>query len=219
MLEEFECVQTQLLSECLTYSFHEFTLWQGHAVSKQNHTQNARHEELEVSELELGEVFANGEAKVSIMPSGAVHKPHSGDETYGAKHTNRWEVFHCVHSVVFKNGKRSGVRQRKRRHIKRHAEGVGGNKHCLVGGVGSLSHHKQGNHACTSQKVANTEQTLWLNPLISHNTHQGWHENRHYTLNCIEPRNFGTHTRFSEVVAHTCEICSPYSKLQEVHHN
>ena len=153
------------------------------------------------------------------MPGGTVHKPHCGNEAHGAKHTDGREIFHRVQTVFFQDGECRRVGKCQSGHIESHTQGVGGDKHCLVGGGTSLSHHKQSNHSGTCQQMANAQQTLRLNPFICHNAHQCGHENRHDTLNGVEPRDFRAHTCLSKVVAHTCEIRSPNSKLEEIHHN
>ena len=66
--------------------------------------------------------------------------------------------------------------------------------------------------------MTKAKHALRLHVFIGNNTHQRRHENRYNTLNGIEPRHLGPHPCFSKIIAHACEVCSPDSEFQEIHH-
>ena len=153
-----------------------------------------------------------------MVPSGTVYYPHGGDEAHGTEDSDRREVLDGIQPMIFQNSKCRSIRQCQRRHIESHAEGINRHEDSLIRHGTRLTHHKQAYHRETRQQMAIAQESLRLDILIRHNTHQCRHEDRYYTLNGIEPRDFGTHSGLAEIVAHRGEIGSPNSELQEVHH-
>ena len=169
--------------------------------------------------MELVGILAQRKAEAAAIKHSAVDKPHRGDETDCTEHTDGREVLLGVHPVVLQDGERHRVGQGQRGHVECHAEGVDGNKHRLIGYGGAHAHIGKVNHRCTSNQVADAQQTLRLDVLVGDNTHESGHENRHDALDGIEPRDFGTHACTSQIVAHAGEIGTPHSELQEIHHD
>ena len=168
--------------------------------------------------LELMGVLAQQEREWTVVPGSTIHNPHREDEAHGSEHTDWRKSLHGVEPVALQYTECRSIWQCQCRHIESHAEGINGNKHCLIRSLTSLTHTEQTYHGCSCQKVTIAQKTLRLDILICHNTHQCRHKNRYDSLYGIEPGNLGTHPSLAEIVAHRRKISSPNCKLQEVHH-
>ena len=136
-------------------------------------------------------ILTQGEAKATLVDEGAVDEPHSGNEAYGAQHTDGREILHRIHTVVLKNGKGRCIGQCDGRHIECHTQRVEGNEQRLVAQLLSeaclLAHPPAADHEGACHQMTESEQTLRLDVLVGHDTHQRGHENTDYALNGIEP--------------------------------
>ena len=193
-------------------------MWQCETVGKQYQAKHTRYKELHISVLEFTGTFGKCESETRIAYCGTVDKPHCGNEANRTKHTYRREILHRIQAIALQNGERSRVRQSQGRHIEGHAYGVDGDEQCLVGHFRTHTEIEQPNHCHTGNSVAYTKQTLGLNKTVGNNSHYCGHEYRHNSLDGIKPCYLSAHACLPQIVAHTSEVCTPYGKLQEVHH-
>ena len=156
-------------------------------IHTQQDAKQSRHKKLVLSILEFACVLSQSKAEGSIVEHGTIHKPHSGDESHGAKHTDWREVLHRVQAVVLQYRERRGVGKRERRHVESHTYGVETDEQGLVGHGVVGAERKQAHHKHTCYKMANTQQSLGLDKSVGHYTHQCGHEYRHNALDGIEP--------------------------------
>ena len=164
-------------------------------------------------------VLSQGKHEGTTVPHSTVDKPHGGDKTNGSKHTNGREVLDRIHTLALQNREGCRVSQRNRRHVEGDAQRVERDKRGLVGGIIVHAHPPASQHEGTCQQMTETEHALRLHVFVGHDTHQRGHEDRHYSLNGIEPGNLSSHSCLSKIVTHTREVGSPHGELQEVHHS
>ena len=166
-------------------------------------------------------VVGQGKGKTAVFPYSTVHKPHGEDESHGAKHTDRREILNSVETVFLQNRECSGIGECNRGHIEGHTQRIERDEERLVGQFLSeatlTAQPPAAQHETACQQMAQAQQALRLDILVSNNTHQGRHKNTHDTLNGVEPGDLVAESGYSKIVAHTGEIGSPDGKLQEVH--
>ncbi len=123
-LEELEGIEAPGLHPAACLFLHQRALWQAEAIEEEDDAQHSRYQELEVGILELIGIFREEEHERTVIPSGTVDNPHGGDEAYGTEDSDRREVLDGIQSMVFQDSERRSIRQRQRRHIESHAEGI-----------------------------------------------------------------------------------------------
>lgn len=173
------------------------TCWQRKGIKEQNAADHTRSNKLILIGLE----------------SHQVDKPHHTDETYRTKHTNRRKVFYRIHTRKSQGIVSHRVGQSQRRHIEGHAECVDPKYHTKITGHSHIGCTK---HEESSHEMTEAQQPLCRHPTVGNNTHKSRHKNRHHALYGIKPSYLRSHSDFSQICSHRCQVSSPYCKFKEV---
>ena len=165
--------------------------------------------------------LCQGERERTVFPTSAVDKPHRDDETDSSQHTNRREVLDGVKPVLLQDREGGGVCQGDGGHIERHTQRIEGDEEALrlqfLTEASLQSKPPASQHEAACQQMAEAQHTLRLHILIGNDTHQCGHEDRHDTLDGIEPGDLIAQTCDAEIVTHTSEIGTPHGELQKIH--
>ena len=138
-------------------------------------------------------VLCQRESETAVIDESAVDEPHGSNKTDGTQHSDGWEILHRIHAVLLQDTECCRIGKGDGWHKEGHTQGVECDKGRLVrqflSETGLHTHPPTAEHESACHQMAQAKQTLRLNILICHYTHQCRHKDTHDALDGVKPGN------------------------------